>query len=137
MEAPVSNWIPSSHADLLSDACRAIAVLATVMPDGTPHATPVWFDVEGEFIRVNTARGRVKDRNMMARPDVSLCILDPGDAYRYLQVRGTVDHTDESGGRQHINKLASKYLGRETYPGPADEQRVAYYIHVRSTQAMG
>lgn len=133
----MQDLIPSSHADLVSDACRAFAVLATVMPDGSPQATPVWFDVEGEFIRVNTARGRVKDRNMMARPDVSLCILDPGDAYRYLQVRGAVDHTDESGGRQHIDRLASKYLGRETYPGPADEQRVTFYIRVRSIQAMG
>ena len=75
---------PDSVQDLLSFDTRAFAVLATVMPDGRPQATPVWFDVEQGDFRVNTARGRVKDRNMRERGAVALAILDPDDPYHRL-----------------------------------------------------
>ncbi|MEW6566944.1 MAG: pyridoxamine 5'-phosphate oxidase family protein [Chloroflexota bacterium] len=71
--------VPQSHQDWLSDAKRAFAYLATVMADGSPQVTPVWFDVDGDFLCINTARGRVKDHNMTVRPKVSLLIQDPDD----------------------------------------------------------
>jgi PPOX class probable F420-dependent enzyme len=129
--------IPDAFKDLLSDEKKAFAFLATSMEDGTPQVTPVWFDTEGDLIRINTARGRVKDRNMTARPDVALAIMDPQDPYRYLQIRGEVIGSTESGAREHINKLAKKYRGTETYEWYSGETRAIFRIRVKTTQTMG
>lgn len=129
--------IPDSHVDLLQDEKKAFAVLATIQPDGTPQATVVWFDVADGRFRVNTARGRVKDRNMSARATVALCILDPQNPYRYLQVRGRIVSSDESGGRAHIDRLSLKYLGKPKFDGPASDQRVIFLIEPTAVQATG
>ena len=129
--------IPEEFRDLLADEKRALAFLATMMEDGTPQVTPVWFDTEGELIRINTARGRVKDRNMTARPKVALAIMDLQDPYRYLQIRGEVIDSTESGAREHIDKLAHKYRGIETYEWYQGETRVLFQIQAKSAQTMG
>jgi len=77
--------IPTEYADLFKSETRAQAFLATVMDDGTPQVTPVWFDIEGDVIRVNTAVGRVKERNLRARPYAAIAIVDPNNPYRYVQ----------------------------------------------------
>lgn len=128
---------PEVFKDLLADETKALAFLATIMEDGTPQVTPVWFDTEGEFIRVNTARGRVKDRNMTARPDVAITFMDLQDPYRYMQIRGVVLDSTESGAREHIDKLAYKYLGTETYETYGGETRVMYRVQAKSFQTMG
>jgi len=120
--------VPSSHRDMLDDKSRAFAVLTTTMADGSPQATPVWFDVADGLIRVNTARGRTKHRNMLARPQVALAILDPQDPYRYIQVRGRVVASTEEGGREHIDRLGKKYRGWDEYPMPAGQVRVTFTI---------
>ena len=90
------------YGDLLSDDGKALAHLGTVMPDGAPQVTPVWFDYDGRVFRVNSARGRVKDRNMRRDPAVALSIVDPGNPYRYVGVRGrVVDITETGRGRAH------------------------------------
>jgi PPOX class probable F420-dependent enzyme len=123
------NKIPDTHRDLLVDEKRAFAFLSTLMADGSPQVTPVWFNTEGDFFLVNTARGRVKDRNMQARPSVTLCVQDPADPYRYLQVRGRVIEVTEDGADAHIDALAGKYTGVFKYqnhqPGV---KRVIYKI---------
>ena len=129
--------IPESHRDLFLDATRAFAVLATNMPDGSPQATPVWFDMEEGVIRVNTARGRTKERNMTDRPRVALAILDPTNPYRYLQIRGTVIESTEEGARQHIDRLAQKYLGKERYPWPVETPRVIFRIRPDRVSSTG
>lgn len=119
---------PESHADLLSDDRPIVATLATLMPDGSPQLTPVWFDREGELIRVNTNRSRAKFRNMSARPKVALTVFDPDDIYRHLQIRGEVVSFTEQGAREHIDRLARKYTHRdfrELLPG---EVRVTFKI---------
>jgi hypothetical protein len=118
--------VPEAYQDLLKDETRAFAFLATLMDDGSPQVTPVWFDVEDGFIWLNSAKGRVKDRNMRARQQVALCIMDPRDPYRYIQLRGEIVEWDEVRGRDHINRLSKKYTGREIYNGPPQEQRVVY-----------
>lgn len=118
--------LPETFQDLLQDETRAFAFLATLMDDGSPQVTPVWFDVEDDFILINSARGRVKDRNMRARRQVALCIIDPRDPYRYIQLRGEIVEIDEVRGRDHINRLSKKYTGREIFNGPPQEQRVVY-----------
>ncbi|MBN1665784.1 MAG: PPOX class F420-dependent oxidoreductase [Anaerolineales bacterium] len=124
--------IPEQYHDLLSADTKAFLFLATLMPDGTPQVTPVWFDNDGEHILVNSAKGRVKDRNMRARPQVAMAIMDPANPYRYLQLRGRVVEITEEGARQHINALSAKYTGREIFSGPADETRVTYKIRAES-----
>lgn len=100
---------PTNYLDLLDEKTKALLYLATIMPDGSPQVTPVWFDTDGEYIRVNTNEGRVKDRNMKARPQVAMVIQDPKDPYRYLGIRGdVVSHTTE-GADEHINKLSIQY----------------------------
>jgi PPOX class probable F420-dependent enzyme len=129
--------IPAAFHDLLTEK-KAIANLATTMPDGSPQVTPVWFDYTNGRIRVNTAKGRVKARNMGEGSRVALAILDPDNAYRYLQVRGTVVGVTESGAVAHIDSLAKKYLGKDVYPWHnAKDVRVIYEIEPLSVQAMG
>lgn len=131
----MSQVIPDSVKDLFQK--KAFAHLATVMPDGSPQVTPVWFDYDGKIIRVNTARGRVKDRNMGERAAVALSIVDPDNAYRYLQVRGTVTRVTEEGAKDHIDSLSRKYLGKN-YPWlRPDEQRVTYEITPKASNGMG
>ncbi len=126
--------IPNTHLDLLADKTKAIATLATVMADGSPQVTPVWFNFDGENVWINSAKGRLKDRNMRARPQVALCILDPTDPYRYLQIRGRVVEITEEGAVEHIHQLSHKYMGK-AWDIPAGEVRVRYCIQIERAGA--
>src|SRR5580700_11907574 len=106
--------IPAKYLDLLQDK-TTFAHLATIMPDGTPQVTPVWFDYKNGKIRVNSAKGRVKVRNMQEGAPVALSILDPDNPYRYIQIRGRIEHVAEAGASAHIDSLAKKYLGKDKY----------------------
>ncbi len=129
--------IPDKYLDLFGEK-KAFASLATVMPDGSPQVTPVWFDFTGGKIRVNTARGRVKDRNMGLNSRVALDVVDPANPYRHVAIRGKVSSVTEEGADAHIDSLAKKYMGVDTYPyrQPA-EVRVIYTIEPTSVSAMG
>ena len=119
--------IPNSYKDLLLDKTRAIAYLATLMADGTPQLTPLWFSSDGGHIFVNTARGRIKDRNMRARPHVALVIQDPKDVNRYIQVRGHVVQANEENALEHMDRLSIKYRRRHWKP-VRGQVRVMYEI---------
>ena len=119
--------IPDSHKDLLQDDARSLAYLATVMPDGTPQVTPLWFDSDGSHILINTAKGRVKDRNMRLRPQVAIVIQDRHIDTRYIQIRGRVAEITEEGALEHIDRLSMKY--KKTHWTPtAGQTRVTYKI---------
>ncbi len=133
----MSVAIPKSQTDLLRDETRAIAIVATTMPDGSPQATPVWFDMEGESLCFNTARGRVKERNLSARPNVAIVIVDPRDPYRYLQIRGSVREITGEEARTHIDRLAGKYTGKPKYENYRGEARVKYCVQIKSVSTMG
>jgi PPOX class probable F420-dependent enzyme len=121
--------IPESHWDLLSNEKKAFVYLATLMKDGSPQVTPVWFDTEGDHIRINTADGRIKDKNMSSRPQVALVIADPDNAYRYLQIRGKVVERTLDGAEEHIDTLNMKYHGNPHYANHRpDKPRVIYKI---------
>ena len=96
---------PEKYLDILTQK-KAFASLATVQPDGTPQVTPVWFDYTNGQIRINTAKNRVKARNMGVNSSVALAILDPDNSYRYVQVRGKVVATTEEDADAHIDSLA-------------------------------
>ena len=119
--------IPASHADLLTKP--AFANLATLNPDGSPQVTPVWVDFDGSHVIVNTARGRVKAKNLAREPRVALSIADPQNPYRYLGIQGRVVEMTEKGGDAHIDKMAKKYLGKDSYPfRKAGEVRIVVKI---------
>jgi len=129
--------IPDAYLDLLQQK-KAFAELATVMADGSPQVTPVWFDYTGGKIRVNSAKGRTKTRNMTEGAPVALSIMDPDNPYRYLQVRGKVTRVTEEGASAHIDSLAKKYLGKDKYPfAKAGEVRVTFEITPHAVQVMG
>ncbi|HXH83121.1 MAG TPA: PPOX class F420-dependent oxidoreductase [Candidatus Tectomicrobia bacterium] len=128
--------IPPSHRDLFEK--KAFAHVATVGPDGRPQSTPVWVDYDGTHVRFNTARGRVKDRNLTRNPEVALSVVDPDNPYRYVQVRGRVVEMTEQGADAHIDALAKKYLGQERYPyRKPGEVRVTVKIAPRAVNVMG
>ena len=106
-----------------------LGFVATVMSDGSPQVTPVWVDSDGENLRFNTARGRVKTNNLERDPKVAVLVMDENDGYRWIGIRGTVELTDE-GADEQIDALAKKYMGVDTYPfrNPA-EQRVTVTVH--------
>jgi PPOX class probable F420-dependent enzyme len=112
----MATTIPASHADLLQTTKPAFAQLATVNADGTPQVTPVWVDYDGTHVLVNTARGRVKTRNLERNPRVALAISDPENPYRYVGIQGRVVEMTEKGGDAHIDKMAKKYLNKDSYP---------------------
>ena len=129
--------IPAAFNDLMASP-KAFAHLATVSAGGAPQVTPVWFDVTDGKVRVNSAKGRVKSRNMQEGAKVALSILDPDNSYRYIQIRGTVTRTTEEGGDAHIDSLAKKYLGKDSYPfRQAGEIRVIFEITPGSVNVMG
>ena len=132
-----TTTIPDKFLPMLKDKV-AFAHLATLMPDGSPQVTPVWFFYDnGKFI-VNTARGRVKDKNMTKNARVALSITDPDNAYTHIAVRGKIANVTEEGADANIDALAKKYLGKDKYPfRQPGEVRVIYEIEPTSVSAMG
>lgn len=114
--------IPADFHDLFER--KSFAHFATVMPDGTPHVTPVWvdYDVERDRVEINTARGRQKERNVLREPRVGVEIMDPDDPYRYVSIRGTVEEVTEDGAEDHIDALTRRYFEQEEYPNKGEER---------------
>jgi PPOX class probable F420-dependent enzyme len=128
--------IPEKYADLFQK--KAFGSLATLLPDGRAQVTPVWCALDGEHIVVNSAKGRLKDRNIRRDPRVTLMLLDPENAYRYLEVRGRVVEIAEKGAAEWIDRLAKKYLGVDKYPyAQPGEVRVLYRIAPETFSSMG
>ncbi len=129
--------IPAVYMDLLREK-KAFAHLATLMPDGSPQNTPVWFDFAGGKVRVNSALGRTKVRNMKMGAKVALSIMDPDNPDRYVQLRGTVTGVRQDDvAAAHIDQLAHKYLGVDKNPyAKAEDVRVMFEITVFSVQGM-
>ena len=132
----MADKIPDQYKDILAKV--AFASLATLMPDGRPQVSPVWCDFDGSSIWVNSAKGRVKDKNMRRNKRVALSIQDPDNAYRHLDVQGEIAEITEEGADAHIDKLAKKYLGKDKYPfRQPGEVRVIYKIRPEKVATMG
>ena len=132
----MATTIPEQFRDLFTKV--AFAHLATLMADGSPQVTPVWVDYDGAYVRVNSAKGRVKDKNMRRDRRVALSIQDPDNPYRYLAIQGDVVEITENGADAHIDALAKKYLGKERYPFRSPgEVRVIYKIRPNKVSTSG
>ena len=112
-----------------------LAHVATIEADGTPHVTPVWVDTDGEHIVFNTAKGRQKYNNMERNPVVAVSVVDKADDFRTLWIKGTAEFVTE-GADAHIDRMAKKYLGQDTYPfrQPGEERVI---VRIRPTQKLG
>lgn len=119
--------IPANYQDLLE---RPIIVsLATVQPDGQPQVTPVWADYVDGHVRINTAAGRQKYKNLLERKQATILAVDPDDGQRFVEVRGRVADVSEETGDAVIDKLAHDYLGVAVYPWHTPEEtRVTFLI---------
>ncbi|MDE0332120.1 MAG: PPOX class F420-dependent oxidoreductase [Nitrospinae bacterium] len=128
--------IPDSHAGILDT--KALLYLGTQNKDGSPQVSPVWFGTNGDIIEINSAKDRLKDINMRARPGVSIAIVDPENPYKYVGIQGTVVEITENGAEEHIDALANKYLGVDSYPNrQAGQVRVIYRIRADKVFTMG
>jgi PPOX class probable F420-dependent enzyme len=130
------TWIPDSHIDLVSDEMKSFAFLGTIMKDGSPQVTPIWFNVKENTIWINSAKGRIKDQNIRRHPYIALTIPDPQNPYRYIQIRGKVVEIREKGAQDHINELAMKYQGKP-FPVTLGQVRVIYIIEPDSVSVNG
>jgi PPOX class probable F420-dependent enzyme len=128
--------IPEKFMDLFQK--KAFGSLSTLMADGSPQTNPVWVDFDNGEVWVNTAVGRLKDRNMKRDPRVSVALIDPDNPYRFLEIRGKVREVTQDGATQHIDKMAKKYLGKDKYPfAQPGEQRILFKITPEHVHTMG
>jgi PPOX class probable F420-dependent enzyme len=95
---------------------KALGMLGMVSEDGTAQVTPVWIALDGDTPVFNTVIGHSKERNMRRDPRVTLTVVDPDDAYRYVELRGTVEFEEGPPADAMINALSKKYVDRDPYP---------------------
>lgn len=119
--------IPSSHRHLLDG--EVLAMLGTIMPDGQPQVHPVWADYDGQYVRVNTARGRQKDDNLRQRPQATVLLIDTNQPGVWMEIRGHIaERSEGEAAEAHIDTLAHKYTGRPYTGRRPDMVRVLYKI---------
>ncbi len=106
--------LPDSAKKLIE--ARTFANIATLMPDGSPQVTQTWVDHDGDIVLINTFEGSQKHRNVTRDPRVALTIIDPKNEYNIAVIRGRVKEVTLDGADGHIDKMAKKYLGQDTYP---------------------
>jgi len=108
---------------------KNFAFVASLMNDGAPQITPVWIDYDGQFLLVNTAEGRTKQKNFERDPRVAISVVDQNNPYNMVSVRGKVIDQTTNGADEHIDRMAKKYLGADTYPFRSpDEKRIILKI---------
>lgn len=98
---------------------RNFAFISTINKDGSPQVTPTWIDIDEEhrLIIINTAIGRLKQKNVSRDPRVSISMIDGRDnPYSMVTIKGKVVEQSRNGANEHIDKLARKYLNTDKYP---------------------
>jgi len=128
--------LPQGLKDMLKTT--VFAHLTTLMADGAPQASPVWVDVDGDEILINTAENRVKDKNMKRDARVAISVTAADNPYKAFMIRGhVVGHTTD-GADAHIDAMAKKYMGVDSYPyRTPTETRVIFRIVADRVSNMG
>jgi hypothetical protein len=130
--------IPDSHADLLDWDTKAFAHVATMGPEGEPQSSPVWFDWDGTHIKFSLTTGRQKYRNLQGDKRIAMSIIDPSDAYRYLEIRGELDEVEPDPDIDFISRMAKKYIDEDRYPWHKEgDERMIMKIAPGKTSSMG
>ncbi|HKM75617.1 MAG TPA: PPOX class F420-dependent oxidoreductase [Candidatus Bathyarchaeia archaeon] len=116
---------------------KNFAHLATLSPDGSPHVAPVWVDHDGDVILINTAVGRIKQRNVTKDPRVSISIVDQNNPYERTTIKGRVTEQTKQGADAHIDKLAKKYTGSDKYQNrqPGEQRIILKIVPIRVTSS--
>lgn len=127
--------IPPTHADLIKQPL--IGHLATVRPDGSLQSNPVWFEWDGERLRISQDRSARKLHNLEAHPQAALSVLDPEDPYRHLELRLEVESVDDDSDCHFVDGLAQRYLGRAHAPSHFGDQRVVVVLRPTGFSSMG
>ena len=136
--------LPESYRWMLEK--NVTATLATIKPNGLPQLTPIWVAHDGRHILVNTKKGRLKDRNMRARPDVAILLVNPENPYHWVTINGrvveTIEETDPAKGRQatdNVNEMARRYINTTPYPlrDPRGEVRVLFKVQPTYVMTFG
>ncbi len=123
----MTTKLPPSTVKLIEG--KNLAFFANLLPNGSPHVTPVWIDHEGDLILVNTAMGRVKQKNTARDKRVSLAIANQEDPYEKVVIFGQVVGQTNQGADEHIDKLARKYTGAKKFQKSSpNEKRVIIKI---------
>jgi PPOX class probable F420-dependent enzyme len=137
-ERPVQKTATLSPAARELFEAKNLGHLATIMPDGSPQVTPVWVDLEGNNILVNTEEGRAKPRNVRRDPRVAISVHDQENPYKSVFVRGRVIEVRKEGAKEHIDKLAKKYMGADVYPAHNPKySRLIFVIEPEDVRGMG
>lgn len=123
----------------LTDGARAllearnVVVVSTLREDGTIHSIPVWVDVDGDDVLVNSVVGRAWDRNLCRNPNVTCTVVDASNPYAFVEIRAVVSERSVEQGESHIHRLAKKYLDLDEYPFlRPEDQRVRYRLRPTS-----
>ena len=121
--------IPLSEATLRLVDGRNYAVLATVNPDGSPQTSVVWIGRDGGDLLFSTVEGRVKQRNMLRDPRVSITVIDSADPENYVELRGRASMSPDTG-RRVDTELSRKYDGKDPDPDRPGAVRVVARVVV-------
>ena len=118
----------TGHSQLSLDVIKILedknlAFVATLMKDGSPQITPTWIDLVEGLIIINTAKGRVKQKNLSRDNRVAVSIVDHRNPYNMVTIRGKVIEQMEKGADEHIDKMAKKYLGVDKYPFRTEKEK--------------
>ena len=130
--------IPDSHADLLDWDTKSFAHVATMGPEGEPQSSPVWFDWDGTHIKFSLTTGRQKYQNLQGDKRIAMSIIDPSDAYRYLEIRGELEEVEPDPEIDFISRMAKKYIDKDRYPWHKEgDERMIMKIAPGKTSSMG
>jgi len=102
---------------------KNFASFATLLDNGSPHVAPTWIDHDGDIILINTVIGRIKEKNVRNDPRVALSISDQENPYHMVSIQGKVVELTTNGADDHIDKLAKRYLGVDSYPLKSPEEK--------------
>jgi len=130
--------IPDSHVDLLDWDTKSFAHLATIGPQGEPQSSPVWFEWDGTHVKFSLTTTRQKFRNLQSDKRISMSIIDPEDAYRYLEIRGELAEIEPDPNIDFISRMAKKYIDKDRYPWHKEgDERIIMKIRPTKTSVMG
>jgi PPOX class probable F420-dependent enzyme len=132
----MSTVVEGHAADLLQ--AKNFAQVATLRADGSVHVAPVWVDVQDGRPVLNSAEGRAWPRNLERDPRVTVTVQNLENPYEYVTIRGRVSERTHDGADEHIDAMAKKYLGQDSYPfRQPGEQRVIIRVEPEHVYAYG
>ena len=109
---------------------RNLAFLSTLSKDGSPHVTPVWAEMVGDLILINTFETSAKNRHVTKDKRISLSVVEQNNPFNMVSIKGKVIDQTTEGADEHLKRLAKKYLGiGKYYYRKPNHKRIIIKIH--------